>query len=383
MRKFKKLLLILLCAIPFIQYSIFGTYGINPQEETKQLLPCYLLMNAETHTVLEELNGYEKVPVGTMSKLMTILLAAESVNEGKFTLDTMLTVSSNVNLTGGAVVWLTQGEQMSVRDLLKSVIIGNANDASITLAEAVSGAEQNFVMDMNARAFELNMRNTIFCSASGFDSNDSSSAYDLALLCSELSKHDFLKEYMTCWMDKVRNGETEVVNENKLVRTYDNMIGFKAGHSEQAGNCLAVGAEKNNSVYIAVVLGYPDKDQRFSLGKSLLDKGFANYKVTDPVFSTEHLMPLKVSGGVDSAVQIEARELKSIIVSKTNADNISSVIFLPEYITAPVKKNQIVGTVGFYVDDTLLYETDLVTTNSVDAMTVSKAFKLIWTKLLK
>jgi D-alanyl-D-alanine carboxypeptidase (penicillin-binding protein 5/6) len=355
------------------------TYNEDPM-----LTQAYVLMEAETGRVLKEQNGYTEVPIGTMCKLMTVLLVAEAIESGELKLDEMVVTSSHANSMQGAQIWLMHGEQMSVRDLLKGVIIGNANDATVALAEAVGQSEENFTAMMNTRAFELGMRNTGFYNSSGYGTEEQySTAYDMALLCRELAKHGFLYEYMTCWRDFVRGEETELVNENKLVKNYDGIIGFKAGHSTKAGNCIAIGAERNNTTYIVVALGYSDKDERFDVAKSLLATGFSNYQVTNPSFSNEHLMPIKVVRGIDSAVMIEAKELNSLVVSKGKTEDITSVIFVPEYITAPVKKGQAIGVIGFYIDDVLLYETDLITTNAVDEMTLFKAFKKICTNLLK
>ena len=194
------------------------------------------------------------------------------------------------------------------------------------------------------------------------------------MLTRELLKHDFLKSYMTSWMDSVRNGQTELVNENRLVRTYEGILGVKAGHSEESGYTLSLAAERDGQVYISVVMGCSDKDERFAVGKSLLAAGFSSYKVTTPAFSNEFLKPLSVHHGVDDAVEIEAEDLTGLVVPKSG-DELSSVIFIPEYVEAPVKKGQKIGTVGFYNGDALLYETNLIASESVEWMTFSIALK--------
>ena len=243
------------------------------------------------------------------------------------------------------------------------------------LAEEIGGDENEFVGMMNARAFELGMRDTVFKNCAGYDAQGQySTAYDTALLTRELLKHDFLKSYMTSWMDSVRNGQTELVNENRLVRTYEGILGVKAGHSEESGYTLSLAAERDGQVYISVVMGCSDKDERFAVGKSLLAAGFSSYKVTTPAFSNEFLKPLSVHHGVDDAVEIEAEDLTGLVVPKSG-DELSSVIFIPEYVEAPVKKGQKIGTVGFYNGDALLYETNLIASESVECMTFSIALK--------
>lgn len=372
-----------LIIIVFLTQNIVKINAITYNEDP-ELTQAYVLMEAETGRVLREQNGYTEVPIGTMCKLMTILLVAEAIDAGELSIDKMVVTSSHANSMNGAQIWLMPGEQMSVSDLLKGVIIGNANDAAVALAEEIAHSEENFTANMNTRAFELGMKNTGFYNSTGYGVEEQySTAYDMALLCRELTKFKFLYEYMTCWRDFVRGEDTELVNENKLVKGYNGIIGFKAGHSKEAGNCIAIGAERNNNTYIVVALGYQDKDERFSEAKSLMSIGFSNYQVTNPSFSNEHLMPIKVVRGVDNAVMIEAKELSSLVVSKGNAEDITSVIFVPNYITAPVKKGQAIGVVGFYIDDVLLYETELITSNDIEKMTMHRAFKNICANILK
>lgn len=364
---------------------ILPSWNVYAKEENSEnLRQTYVLMEQRTKKVISEQDSTTQVPIGTMCKLMTILLAAQAVDEGNLQMQTMLAASSEANSMQGAQIWLMPGEMMSVEDLLKGVIIGNANDAAVVLAEAVSGSEDAFVNDMNAMAFDLGMRDTRFVSASGYAAQDGvSTAYDMALLCCELAEYEELYQYMSCWRDFLRGEETELVNENELVKNYKGIIGFKAGHSEDAGNCLAVGAQREDMMFIAVVLGCEDEEERFSIGKNLLNSGFSQYAVTNPAFSNEHIKPLKVKGGVDTAVEIEAVGLESLVVQKGAGERISSVIFLPEYIEAPVRKGQKVGVVAFYIDDALIFESELVTSSDVEKMTTAKAFKIIITKLLK
>lgn len=353
----------------------FSSSCVYADDEYENLTYSALLMEAETGTVLSHENGYERTAQGTLSKLMTVLLTAEEIESGNFDESTVFTASTEANKQPGSVIWLMTGESISVEELLKAVIIGNANDAAMVLAENIAEDEHEFVGMMNARAFELGMRDTVYTNCTGFDENRQySTAYDTALLCRELLKHKFLTRYFTTWMDRVRNDQTELVNENKLVRTYDGILGFKAGHSKKSGYTLALAAERNEQRYISVILGCDDENERFTAGKSLLADGFSMYKVTTPAFSNEFLKPVAVHGGVDSAVEIEAGTLKGLVVPKGH-DELCSVVFIPEFVYAPVQKGQYIGKVGFYNGDTLLYETDLIASESVESMTFSKAVK--------
>ncbi len=375
----KKYFIIFICSLMII--SMFPVVGTA--KEDKEPVRCTLLMEASTGTVLSESNGYQRVPQGTMTKLMTILLAAEEISEGRLSSDTVITAGAESENRKGAVVWIKAGESITVDELLKAVIIGNANDASVVIAEEIGHDEQGFVDMMNARAFELGMRDTVFTNCDGFDENGQySTAYDIALLCRELLKHEFLYGYMSTWMDKIREGQTEIVNENRLVRSYKGLIGIKASHSDLSGYSAALAASRDGITYISVVLGCTDKDERFSLGRELLSAGFASYRVTTPSFAGEFLKPLSVKGGTGTAVEVEAETLEGLVVPK-NSKEPETVVVLPAYITAPVKKGQIVGKAGFYNGDTLIYETNLVATESIDAMSFGYAAKKFLYIMLK
>ena len=271
---------------------------------------------------------------------------------------------------------------MTVSDLLKAVIIGNANDAAAVLAEGVSGSVPAFVMEMNARAFDLGMHQTIFTNPQGYDDEKQcTTARDLAKLCQRLAKYETLQPYFQTWRDFLRGEATELVNENTFSRTYEGHIGFKASHTEQSGWCLAEGATRNGMTCIAVVLNGAE-DQRFADVKQLLKAGFSQYRVMQPLFSDEFLKPLTVKGGVSTAVRFTADDVHGVVVPKAEPD-LTAVLQLPSYIEAPVQKGRKIGSVAFYNGDTMLYETALVTTEPVEAMTFSRAFAKITVKMLK
>ena len=250
---------------------------------------AYVLMEADTQTVLEEKNADKRLNAGYLSKLMGILLVAEKISSGEFSTDDVLTASDSVKNTKGAVIWLEQGDKISVEELLKSVIIGNANDAMTVLAERVSGDVATFVMDMNARGFDLGLRNTWFISPYGYYyAEEYTTAHDVAVICSELAKHGFLTKYFSTWRDFVKDGKVELVNENVMSRDYSMHIGFKACHSAESGYCTAEGGRNDSgNTFVAVSLGNDSGESAYSNVKSLLKKGFRNYKVTLTMFPDE------------------------------------------------------------------------------------------------
>lgn len=353
-------------------------------EDNKHLYKtASVLTEASTGTVICSENGDLKMQQGSLCKLMTILLTAEEIDDGKLLIDEKLTASANANSQQGAVIWLMQGESISVDELLKAVIIGNANDASVVLAEHIAGSEEEFVNMMNARAFELGMRNTVYKNCTGPDvSGQYSTAEDTAILAAELLKHDFLQKYFTTWIDNVRGGQTELVNENKLVRTYDGITGMKAGRSLESGFSLVLTAKRDESAFISVVMGCEDKDERFNIAKSLMAAGFSSYKVTTPAFEDEFLRPVDVHGGKETSVMLKAENLSELVVGKS-AGELSTAVLIPNYIDAPVEKGQMVGKVGFYSGDTLLYETNLVACKKIEKNDFSNSIKKIMSILYK
>lgn len=345
---------------------------------------CKVLIEAGSGTVIYGQNEDMQVPVGTMAKLMTVLLAAEQIADGKLSLDEELKTSEYANSMQGAQVWLMPGEKISAEELFKSVIIGNANDASVVLAEKVSLSEEKFVSLMNARAKELGMENTVFTNCCGYYGDDEqlSTARDLAKLCAELAKHDFLRGYFTCWRDFVRGGQTELVNSNEAVKSYKGMIGFKAGYTENSGYCAAMGAERDGVTYISVVLGCEDKDESLSAAKELLSLGFSQYTVFAPERPKDIPSEIAVRGGMAGAVPVECGNIRNVVLPNGTSGSVSSRIVITDYVYAPVTAGQKVGEVQFLRNDKMMFAVDLYTTEAVDEMDIQKALCIIFKKLL-
>lgn len=365
---------------------LFNIHGITAysQDSVESNVKNYaVLMETSSKQVLEESNSNVKLQVGTLNKVMVALLIAEKISAQDITLDTQLITSSNAQGKEGATIWLLQGEKMSVKDLLKATLIGNANDSTIVLAEYLGGSEDGCIQLMNDKAKSLGMNNTHFTNVCGYsDDSQYSTAYDMGILGCEILQYTFLNDIMSTYMDYLRNGNTELVNENYLTLTYDGLTGIKASHLGNDNYSIIASAEKNGTSYLTVILNYPDKDSLFKTAKKLLNKGFNSYVTAEPSFSSELMKPLKVKGGTDFAVLIEPKELKSITVAKGSND-IENVMFLPDYVTAPVRKNQRVGEVCFYIDDTMIYKTDLIASSEVKKMDFYLAFKKIFYNLLK
>lgn len=307
-----------------------------------------LLMEASTGKVLFSMNEDEKLPIASVTKIMSTLLIVEAIDNKKIALTDMVTVSERAASMGGSQVFLEVGEQMSVHEMLKALIVVSANDATLALAEHVYGSEESFVTAMNEKAKELGMQNTNFVNTNGLPiENHYSSAEDVALMTRELLKHPLIFEYTTIWMDTIRNGTFGLANTNKLIRFYSGANGMKTGFTDDAKYCLSGTAKRNGMQLIAVVLGAETSDERFATAKKMLDFGFANYSIVTPDKLT--LEPLKISNGVKDTAAIDYTP-SSILLEKGKKSNITQTAHIIDPPEAPVKKGDTAGYVIYEVD---------------------------------
>ena len=342
---------------------------------------CTALAEARTGALIGGTNAEIPCPAGSQTKLMTVLLTAEAIAAGQFAQDTLLTVPPSAEGAPGATVWLRGGEKMSAGDLLKAVIIGNANDACIALACAVSGSEETFVQDMNAEAFTLGMRQTCFADCTGISPENNTSARDMTALCRALLEYDFLRPYFTTWRDFLREGETELVSENKLTRGFEGLLGLKAGHGDASGYTLCLAAEREQMRLIAVVLGCDDTDERFQTAKGLLADGFSGWYVTTPDISAEFMRPLKVRHGISASVTAEPETLCAVAAPK--GVPLSTLLCLPQYAEAPVRQGQVLGSAAFYSGDSLLCEIPMTAAESVPVRDFRQTLRMLVAALFK
>ena len=356
----------------------------NAEKKERKLLFCEVLIEASSGTVIEGVNEDTPVPVGTMAKLMTVLLAAEKVESGELAIDDKLKTSSFANSMQGAQIWLMPGEEITVSELFKAVIIGNANDAAAVLAEEVSGSAEKFTELMNLRAAELGLKNTVFTNFNGYydDPEQISTAREIALLCAKLAEYDFLREYFTCWRDFVRNGETELVNANRLVNSYKGIVGFKAGRTDNAGYCVAAGAERDGIMYISVVLGSDDEDLGFSEAKRLMNMGFSGYTVFVPELPEKLPAAIPVRGGMVREIPLEYGNVRSVVLPNGAVNSVSARVVITDYVYAPVEKGDKIGEVQFLRGDKMMFASDICAAESAEKITIPKAFGIIIKKVL-
>ncbi len=307
-----------------------------------------ILLEPYTGKILYEQNSDQQLPPASITKIMSLLLVMEALNRKDFALETVVTASEHACSMGGSQIWLEPGEGMTVDDLLKATVIASANDACVALGELVAGSEEGFVELMNQRAKELGMNETVFKNCTGLDAEGHlTSAHDVAIMSGELIKHKLIKDYSTVWMDSLRNGESELVNTNKLVRFYKGTTGLKTGTTSSAGYCLSATACRDGLNLVAVVMSGETSSDRFEGAKKLLDYGFANYSFSeiDADFSPAKL---SVSKGEYENVAVKAEGNISILMTKKEKNSITRKTEINKNLTAPIKKGQIVGYVNIY-----------------------------------
>lgn len=329
-----------------------------------------ILIERSTGKVLFENNADEKLPPASITKIMSLLLVVEAIDQGKIKLEDTVSCSDHASSMGGSQIWLKPGETMTVDELLKAAAVGSANDATCALGEFVAGSEEGFVEMMNNRAAELGMKNTKFQNCTGLDADDHySSARDIVTMSRELIGHDIIKNYSTIWMDSLRNGQTQLVNTNKLVRFYEGTTGLKTGTTDGAGHCLSATATRNGLDLIAVVLGCPSGNERFSDAKKLLNYGFANWGYATAKVDEKELQPITVTKGIKPYVNISPKSTASFLVTKGTEKSLEIKLNLPESIEAPVTQGETIGKAVVSIGDKKLGEIDIVANENVDEMT--------------
>lgn len=323
------------------------------------------LMEAETGKILYEKNPDEKLPIASVTKVMTLLLVMEALDNHVIKMEDMVTVSEYAASMGGSQAWMEPNEQLSVHEMIKSVVVSSCNDGAVALAEHITGSESAFVALMNKRAQDLGMVNTDFVNCTGLDDREvhHSTARDVALMTRELLKHKKIMEYTKIWMDTIRNGEFGLSNTNKLIRFYPGANGMKTGSTSKARYCLSATAERNGMQLIAVTLASATSADRFSAAKSLLDFGFANYALYTP--DIEPPAPVRVWGGKEKYVECKYVN-PAMLVSKGQETKITARIEVCAELSAPVDKDQKIGSILYELEGKQIGETPIFAAENVE-----------------
>ena len=365
----KQLLAAALCACLLVQPAAAVTGA--PEVEAGSAV----LMEKETGAVLYEANAHDKLEPASVTKVMTLLLVMEALDAGRIQKEDLVTVSARAASMGGSQVYLKEGEQMSVDDMLKAVAVVSGNDAAVALAEHIAGSEEGFVALMNQRAAELGMADTNFVNCTGLPAaGHLTSAYDIALMSRELIlRHPDIRTYTTIWMDTIRDGQFQLANTNKLVRYYEGCTGLKTGSTDSALYCLSATAEREGMELIAVVMKAPTSAQRFESAKAMLTFGFANYTLVD-VRPGEALPPVDVALGVVDQVQPVLGQSSRILVDKSQINEVTTAVRLTEGVEAPVEAGQKLGELVVSVAGEERQTIPLVAAQAVERITLPGIF---------
>lgn len=375
---------LLACLLTFAMLFGFSTLCFAsealPEMQVEVKAKAAVLMDADSGKVLMAQNAHEKLYPASVTKIMTLLLVTEAIDSGKISLTDMVTVSQEAAEKGGSQIWLEVGEQMSVDDLLKASAVASANDACEALAEYVAGSSDAFVRQMNERAKQLGMNDTHFENCTGLDDtveNHVTSAYDVALMSRELLRHQRITGYTTIWMDSLRNGETQLVNTNKLIRFYEGATGLKTGTTSKAGCCVSASAKRGDLHLIAVVLGSDTSDDRFNAARAMLDWGFANYTTEKLEIDASRVPAVGVLKGTESSVMPVIPQAQAVLIEKGKAGEVVQEFDLAATVQAPVEKGQLLGRVYFKLNGETLYTYDLISDREIPALTFFESFKRI------
>ena len=331
-----------------------------------------ILIEQTTGKVIYSHNSHEKLRPASVTKVMSILLIMEAIESGRLTLDTPVPCSENAHSMGGSQIWLDTTENLTVKDMLKSICVVSANDCTVAMAEYIAGSEEAFVQMMNTRAKQLGMNDTTFKNCHGIDEDGHvTSAYDISLMSKELlNNHPEITEYTTIWMDSIRDGKSQLVNTNKLIRNYNGATGLKTGSTSQALYNLSASATRENLSLIAVIMKAPTTKTRFNEATKLLDYGFSNYAIKSFGNKGDIIQSVYVNKGIKSQVSAVLEEDASILIKKGDNGNINQNIIIDENICAPIKQGDVLGKIEFKSGEELILERKLVAEENIEKSTI-------------
>ena len=343
-----------------------------------------ILIEQGSGRVLYEKNADERVPIASITKVMTLLLTFEAVHDGRLTMETPVPVSEHAYHMGGSQIWLEPGEHFTLDEMIKAICVSSANDAAVAVAELVGGSEPAFVEQMNARAAALGMEQTTFRNACGLDAEGHlSTARDVAVMSRTiLNTCPEVLHYTGIWTDTLRGGQTQLVNTNKLLRRYEGITGLKTGTTSGAGVCISASATRDGLDLIAVVLGAPSSSDRFDAATTLLDYGFAAYRAVPLPAVEDQPLLIKVKGSAEESVPLDYSALPgTLLMPKEGGAALTARADLPDALDAPVQQGQAGGTGRVLNGETLLGEYEIRAAADAPKMDFGTAFGLLWDAL--
>lgn len=364
-RFFARLICVFLCAAVALTFPFVA----ECEEGSAETPRAMLLMEARTGQVLYSVNAAEKLPMASITKVMSLLVLSDFIDDGRLTLEEKVKASAYASSAEGSVIWLSPGEEMTAAELLEAVIVSSANDACIALAEHVAGSEEQFVRLMNRRAKKMGLSGTKFTGCVGFDAKGHyTTAEDIAVMTAELMEKEYYRGWLLTWLDYLRGGDTQLLNTNKLVRYYDGILGGKTGTTDGAGCCLTVCAERGGMRLVAVVLGCGEDPERFDRAEELLDMGFSGYEKFTPEVDSRKLLPITVERGEYSTVQPVVQDYGECVIKRGRAGSVDYSYTFVEGVKAPVEKGQFLGEYLVTLDGVEVFRSDIVAKEEVRRM---------------
>ena len=368
----------------------------NTEEVSSNSIEDYINLESESAILIESTTGqilfekdiHKKLRPASVTKVMSLLLIMEAIDRGDITLETQIPCSENASSMGGSQIWLDNTETLSVEEMLKAICVVSANDCTVAMAEYLCGSEELFVQKMNQRAKELGMNDTCFKNCHGIDEDGHlTSSYDISLMSKELiNNHPDITKYTTIWMDSLRDGKSELVNTNKLIRTYTGATGLKTGSTSLALYNLSASATRDNLSLIAVVLKAPTPKIRFSEAKLLLDYGFNTYSFKSLCKKNDLFKNVSINKGIVKDLNLIYQKDTGALIKKVSSENITEKFSITDNITAPISKGDILGSVSYFIDDSQIASVNLIAEIDVPKITLTNIFKKLsfsWFNLLR
>ncbi len=356
-----------------------AVFAGEEKERKENIYPAksVILTEAATGQVLYSQNPHEKLPIASVTKIMTLLLAAEEIKAGRLSMEDTVVASHHAFSMDGSVIWLNEGEKMSVYDITRSIVISSANDACVALAEHIGGSEEKFVSKMNKKAAELGMSNTHFINCTGLDAdNHYSTAADVAKMAAQLRKYDCYDEFLITRLTYVREGTdraTQLLNTNRLL-DYKGITGLKTGTTDNAGYCFTATAKRNQMELVAVVLGAKTDNGRFDIAKELLDYGFQGFELFSPQFDYGKITNVKVKNGVVKEVSVIPRQNLQCLIPKGTSKQVTYLYDIRKEVAAPVKAGDQVGKIIVLLGNDTLFVVPVTAGKESEELTFAKSF---------
>ena len=380
------LLCLMLAALSILRGFTASAAEFTPATTADFDVPCAaaILVDEDSGTVLYEKNADARRPIASITKVMTLLLTFEALEAGKISLDDFVPVSEHAYHMGGSQIWLEPGEEMTLNDMLKAICISSANDAAVAVAEYVGGSEPAFAEMMNARAAELGMTNTHFVNACGLDEPEHlSTARDVAAMSREmLLHHTEVRDYCSIWLDTLRGGATQLVNTNKLLKSYSGITGLKTGTTGKAGVCISASAERDGLRLIAVVLGAASGKERFQAASTLLDYGFSHFESAAAELPADAPLSLPVERGTAESVALTYTAPERCLMPKGESSTLQIALDLPQKLAAPIRAGEAVGTVKISNGSAELASYPVTAAQDVDALSFTYCLRRLAEGLL-